>query len=77
MTAAKFEARKLNLIEMIINLKDEAIVSQVENILLVESKRSEVFSKNELQERVKKSENDILKKDYFNQIELEEISKSW
>lgn len=77
MSTAKFETRKLNLIEMIVKLKDDEIVSQVENILLIEGKKSEVFSKSELQERVKKSENDILKKDYLSQIELEELSKSW
>ena len=34
MTTAKFETRKLNLIEMIIKLKDDDVVSEVENILL-------------------------------------------
>ena len=77
MNAAKFKSRKLNLIEMIINLKDDAVVSQVEKIFNIPQPEFERFSKRELIKRVAQSEQDILNNETLSLIDLEELPKKW
>ena len=77
MNTAKFKSRKLNLIEMIINLKDDAVVSQVEKILNPINVESDRFTKSELLRRIEQSEKDVIENDTLNQIDLEELSKQW
>ena len=73
------QARKLNLIEYLIALKDERILSRIESAVF-EDKAKKVFkpfSQEELLARAKKSNDDYIAGRYKTQEQLEKESANW
>ncbi len=76
------QVRKFNLIEYLIGLKDEAILSKIESAIFDEKnkiaeKDFEPFSQEELLARAKKSNDDYIAGRYKTQEQLEKESANW
>lgn len=71
------QARKLNLIEFLISLKDERLFSKIENSVLDIKEEFTVFSEEELILRAEEANSDYLKGNYKTQEELEKESDNW
>ena len=72
------QARKLTLVEKLIHLNDESLISKIEK--LVNSKKSVELSPMSLEEfysRIDKSEEAIKKGQVISQNDLEKQSKNW
>ncbi len=72
------QARKLTLVETLIHLNDESLISKIEK--LVNSKKSVELSPMSLEEfysRIDKSEEAIKKGQVISQNDLEKQSKNW
>ena len=75
------QTRKLNIIEYLIGLSDESIFRVIEEIVkeskLGGSKASRPFTRQELIERAKKSNDDYFAGNFKDQEQLETESKNW
>ncbi len=74
------QTRKLNVIEYLIGLHDDNLIRKIEN-LIFDSKIPDVnfkqLTKNDLLQRAEKSNLQYKAKEFIDQAELEEESKSW
>ena len=75
------QTRKLNVIEYLIGLTDESIFKVFEEIVnkskSTEPKTNRPFTRQDLIERAKKSNNDYLAGNFKDQEQLETESKNW
>ena len=75
------QARKLNLIEYLITLKDERILNKIETTIFgyskSESKDFKPLTKKQLLKRAKKSNDDFVAGRYKTQEQLEHESTNW
>lgn len=75
------QARKLNMINYLINLNDEKAFSKIESVAKEVKKTAEVnfklFTKSDLIKRAKKSSLDIANGKLATQKEVEKIAKNW
>lgn len=74
------KTRKLNVIEGLIKLQDENLISKIEALIQKQTSDSselKPFSKEQLLERAEKSNNDYLAGRVISQEELESQSEKW
>ena len=71
------QERKLNIIEELINIDDRYILQEIEDILNSYNKDFRRFSQQELIERAKQSDDDIINGRVFSIDEVKEILNSW
>ena len=75
------EARKIMLIDNFMNLQNDKIITQLENILAkVKSKKNDDFepmSKDELNRRIDKAENDSINERLTESDDLKKEMKEW
>ena len=77
-----FQTRKLNLIAYLAQIQDESILDKIESFLLKgKTKDNETtikpFTREELIDRIEKSEQDFKEGKFKSQDELEKISEKW
>lgn len=73
------QTRKLNLITYLAQLQDESLLNEIEEYIskLKEEDLTKPFSVSELNERIKKSEEDSKNRSFKSQTDLEDQSKNW
>lgn len=71
------QTRKLNLIQYLLNLHDEKLFSKIESLIVAEEKELPPFTKDELIQRAKKSNEDYLAGKFISQEEMEAQSENW
>jgi len=76
------QARKYSLIEYLIGLRDETILSKIESAISSVTKNNigqelESFTQEQLLDRAKKSNNDYIAGKYKTQEQLEKESANW
>ncbi len=71
------QTRKLNLIAYLSQLQDESSINKIEKILYKKNPVEEIFTQEELVERIKRSERDFAEGKFKTQEELEMISLNW
>lgn len=74
------KSRKLNIIEYLINLQDERLFSKIEALIQDKSSDNrdlEPFTKKQIVERTRKSNNDYEAGRVITQEELENQSENW
>ena len=79
MRNTNIQARKLNIIEQLININDDYVFTQVENIInnSLERPQQKRFTKSELIERAKLSNLDIENNNVYLQEQVEQLTKEW
>lgn len=79
MKQLNIQERKLNLIEQLIILNDEEIFKQVEELIqiAIQKPRFKRFTKQELENRAKISNDNIGKGEVYSQNEVEKMSQNW
>lgn len=75
------QTRKLDVIEFLIGLQDEALFGQIEQIInqtrLEKDNKWKPLSQEDILQRAKKSNEDYLSGNYKTQEQLEEESRNW
>ena len=74
------EAKKIELIQYLINISDEAILNEIEARIIELKQRDSSFNiltEEQLLERAKKSNKDYVEGKFLTQEELEKISENW
>ena len=71
------QERKLSIIEELINIDDRNVLNEIEEILNSFKNDFRRFSQQELIDRAKQSEADIINGRLFSIDEVKEISNSW
>lgn len=79
MKQSNIQDRKLNIIEQLIILNDEDVFKQVEELIDSSLKRPQMkrFTKQELVNRAKKSNENIDRGEVYTQEEAEKLSQNW
>lgn len=79
MKQLNIQERKLNIIEQLIILNDEAVFEQVEELINSSLKRPQLkkLTKEEIEKRAKISDENIEKGDVFSQEDVEKLSQKW
>lgn len=74
------QTRKLDLITYLVQIQDEEVLDKIENYIL-ETKNNESdfkpFSREEFENRIRKSEKDFENGKFKTQAELEKLSEKW
>lgn len=70
------QTRKLNLIQYLIDLKDEKLFSKIESFI-TKDQDLKPFTKDELMQRAEKSNQDYLAGKFISQEKLEIQSENW
>ena len=73
------QTRKLSLIEYLISIKDEKMLSKIEKLIFGKTNTNKIakFTEEELIDRIHKSEADYVSGNYKSQDELEKESETW
>ena len=74
------QARKLSLIEYLISIRDEKMLSKIETLIFGKSNQTHKiakFTEEELIDRIHKSQADYVSGNYTSQEELEKKSETW
>ena len=79
MKQLNIQERKFNIIEQLIILNDEEIFKQVEELISSSLHKNQLsqFTKRELEQRAKISNENIEKGEIFTQDEVEKLSQNW
>lgn len=79
MKQLNIQERKLNIIEQLIILNDEAVFEQVEELINSSLKRPQLkkLTKEEIEKRAKISDENIEKGEVFSQEDVEKLSQKW
>lgn len=79
MKQSNIQERKLNIIEQLIILNDEEVFKQVEDLIQIAIQKPQFkrFTKQELENRAKISNDNIEKGEVFSQDEVEKMSQNW
>jgi len=79
MKPTTIQDRKLNVIEKLITLNDEDVFNKVEELIDLSIKRPQAkrFTKQELENRAKISEDNIENGEVYSQEEVEKLSQNW
>jgi hypothetical protein len=74
------QTRKLNVIEYVIRLQDANMMQEIEDLISdsnIQDNNIQQFTENDLIQRAKESNKQYKAKEFTDQTELEEDSKSW
>lgn len=79
MKQLNIQERKLNIIEQLIILNDEAIFKQVEELINSSLKRPQLkkLSKEDIEKRAKISDENIANGEVYSQEDVEKLSQKW
>lgn len=79
MRQLNIQERKLNIIEQLIILNDEAVFEQVEELINSSLKRPQLkkLTKEDIEKRAKISDQNIEKGEVFSQENVEKLSQKW
>ena len=79
MKQLNIQERKLNIIEQLIILNDEAVFEQVEELINSSVKRPQLkkLTKEEIEKRAKISDENIVNGEIYSQEDVEKLSQKW
>lgn len=79
MKQLNIQERKLNIIEQLIILNDEAVFEQVEELINSSLKRPQLkkLTKEDIENRAKISGENIEKGEVFSHVDVEKLSQKW
>jgi len=79
MKQLNIQERKLNIIEQLIILNDEAVFEQVEELINSSLKRPQLkkLTKEEIEKRAKISDENIVNGEIYSQEDVEKLSQKW